>query len=76
MSLIDLSGNLLFAAFIAYLVATLLIGGSIKSQKPDGAEKRANKWGQLAIIVTIIGFLAHIRLLYYTLDLFRTCTCK
>ncbi len=60
MSLIDLSGNLLEAAFIAYLIATLLIGGSIKSSKPDGAEKRANKWGYLAIIVTIIGFLAHL----------------
>ncbi|KGR79592.1 c-type cytochrome biogenesis protein CcsB [Ureibacillus manganicus] len=60
MSLIDLSGNLLEVAFIAYLIATLLIGGSIKSNKPDGAEKRANKWGNLAILVTIIGFLSHI----------------
>ncbi|MFY3792825.1 c-type cytochrome biogenesis protein CcsB [Ureibacillus sp. MALMAid1270] len=60
MSLIDLSGNLLEIAFIAYLVATLLIGGSIKSSKPDGATNRANKWGYLAIVVTIIGFLAHL----------------
>lgn len=60
MSLIDISGNLLFVAFVAYLVATLLIGGSIKSAKPDGAAGRATKWGQLAIIVTIIGFLAHL----------------
>nr|WP_106784605.1 c-type cytochrome biogenesis protein CcsB [Lysinibacillus timonensis] len=60
MSLIDLSGNLLEAAFIAYLVATLLIGGSIKSKNTDGADKRTNKWGFLAIIVTIIGFLAHL----------------
>ncbi|HWL22544.1 MAG TPA: c-type cytochrome biogenesis protein CcsB [Ureibacillus sp.] len=60
MSLIDVSGNLLFVAFLAYLVATLLIGGSIKGNKPDGAEKRASKWGQLAITVTIIGLLAHL----------------
>lgn len=60
MSLIDLSGNLLEVAFIAYLIATLLIGGSIKSKKPDGAQSRANKWGSLAILVTIIGFLAHL----------------
>ncbi|SOC38115.1 c-type cytochrome biogenesis protein CcsB [Ureibacillus acetophenoni] len=60
MSLIDLSGTLLEVAFIAYLVATLLIGGSIKSKKPDGAQNRANKWGRIAILVTIIGFLAHL----------------
>ena len=60
MSLIDLSGNLLFAAFIAYLVATLLFGGAIKGSKSDTASKRADKWGKLAIIVTIIGFLAQL----------------
>ncbi|KGR90383.1 cytochrome C biogenesis protein [Ureibacillus massiliensis 4400831 = CIP 108448 = CCUG 49529] len=60
MSLIQLSGNLLFAAFIAYLVATFLIGGSIKGAKEDGAVKRANRWGQLAIIVTIVGFICHL----------------
>lgn len=60
MSLIDISGNLLFAAFIAYLVGTLLFGGAIKSSKPDGAVTRADKWGKLALIVTIIGFLAHL----------------
>ncbi|SOB94204.1 cytochrome c-type biogenesis protein CcsB [Ureibacillus xyleni] len=60
MSLIDLSGNLLFVAFIAYLVGTLLFGGAIKSNKPDGAAKRADNWGKLAIIVTIIGFLAQL----------------
>ena len=60
MSLISLSGNLLFVAFIAYLVGTLLFGGAIKSNKPDGAANRADKWGRLAIIVTIIGLLAHL----------------
>lgn len=60
MSLIDLSGNLLFAAFVAYLVATLLFGGAIKGSKNDTAAKRADKWGKLAIIVTIIGFLAQL----------------
>lgn len=60
MSLIDLSGNLLFVAFISYLVGTLLFGGSIKSSKPDGATNRANNWGKLAMIVTIIGFVAQL----------------
>ncbi|RKQ14074.1 c-type cytochrome biogenesis protein CcsB [Ureibacillus endophyticus] len=60
MSLIDLSGNLLFIAFLAYLIGTLLFGGAIKSNKPDGAAKRADRWGRIAIIVTIIGFLAQL----------------
>ncbi|HCG4536175.1 c-type cytochrome biogenesis protein CcsB (plasmid) [Ureibacillus chungkukjangi] len=60
MSLIDVSGNLLFVAFIAYLIGTLVFGGAIKSTKPDGAVKRANNWGKLAIILTVIGFLAHL----------------
>lgn len=60
MSLIDISGNLLFVAFIAYLVGTFFFGGAIKSSKPDGAAKRADKWGKLAIIITIIGFIAHL----------------
>ncbi|MFP3917629.1 c-type cytochrome biogenesis protein CcsB [Lysinibacillus telephonicus] len=60
MSLIQISGYLLYAAFVAYLVATLLFGGAIKSSKPDGAAKRAEKWGSLAITVTIIGLIAQL----------------
>ncbi|WP_155590412.1 c-type cytochrome biogenesis protein CcsB [Lysinibacillus cavernae] len=58
MSLIDISGNLLFVAFIAYLVATLLFGGSIKQTNATG--KNTGRWGQLAIVVTIIGFLSQL----------------
>jgi cytochrome c-type biogenesis protein CcsB len=58
MSLIDISGYLLYAAFIAYLVATLLFGGSIKQSNATG--KNTDKWGKLAIIVTIIGFLSQL----------------
>ncbi|MGA3600647.1 c-type cytochrome biogenesis protein CcsB [Lysinibacillus agricola] len=58
MSLIDISGNLLYVAFIAYLVATLLFGGSIKQSNATG--KNTDKWGKLAIIVTIIGFLSQL----------------
>ncbi|MFJ8235106.1 c-type cytochrome biogenesis protein CcsB [Ureibacillus sp. NPDC094379] len=60
MSLIDISGYLLFIAFIAYLVATLLFGGAIKSKKPDGAVQRAEKWGKVAITVTIIGLVSQL----------------
>lgn len=60
MSLIDLSGNLLFAAFVLYLIATVLFGGAIKPSRASTAPARAEKWGQLAIIVTILGFLANL----------------
>ncbi|KMY29735.1 cytochrome C biogenesis protein [Lysinibacillus xylanilyticus] len=58
MSLIDISGNLLFVAFIAYLVATLLFGGSIKQSNATG--KNTEKWGKVAIGVTIIGLLSQL----------------
>lgn len=58
MSLIDISGNLLFVAFIAYLVATLLFGGSIKQSNATG--KNTEKWGKVAIVVTIIGLLSQL----------------
>lgn len=59
MSLIDLSGKLLYVAFICYLVGTFLFGGAIK-EKSDTTEKRANGYGKLAIIVTIVGFITHL----------------
>ena len=58
MSLIDFSGNLLYVAFIAYLVATLLFGGAIKQSNATG--KNTDTWGKLAIAVTIIGFLSQL----------------
>lgn len=58
MSLIDVSGNLLFVAFLAYLVATLFFGGAIKQSNATG--KNTDKWGKTAITVTIIGFLSQL----------------
>ena len=58
MSLIDLSGNLLYVAFVAYLVATLLFGGAIKQSNATG--KNTEKWGKLAITVTLIGFFSQL----------------
>lgn len=59
MSLIDLSGYLLYVAFFCYLFGTFLFGGAIK-EKNDTAASRADKYGKLAIIVTIIGFVAQL----------------
>ncbi|MBD8136317.1 c-type cytochrome biogenesis protein CcsB [Peribacillus frigoritolerans] len=55
----ELSSNLLYAAFILYLIATFLFGGSIKDKR-GAEEKKQNKWAKLGIFVTIIGFAAQI----------------
>ncbi|MDQ0213737.1 cytochrome c-type biogenesis protein CcsB [Oikeobacillus pervagus] len=55
--LVKWSGNLLYAAFVLYLVATLLFGGAIKQGQKD---RKPNKWGKLGFIVTIIGFIAQL----------------
>jgi cytochrome c-type biogenesis protein CcsB len=55
----ELSGNLLYTAFILYLVATFFFGGAIK-EKRGADEKKQNKWAVLAITVTIIGFIAQV----------------
>ncbi|WP_213423203.1 c-type cytochrome biogenesis protein CcsB [Bhargavaea massiliensis] len=59
MNLVSLSGNLLFAAFIAYLVGTLLFGGAVKGSKNEASASN-KRWGKLGITVTILGFLAHL----------------
>ncbi|TKH07203.1 c-type cytochrome biogenesis protein CcsB [Peribacillus simplex] len=55
----ELSSNFLYAAFILYLIATFLFGGSIKDKR-GAEEKKQNKWAKLGILITIIGFAAQI----------------
>jgi cytochrome c-type biogenesis protein CcsB len=56
--LAEWSGNLLYIAFILYLVATLFFGGSIRSKKTK--ETNQSKWGKIGIFLTIIGFAAQL----------------
>jgi cytochrome c-type biogenesis protein CcsB len=58
--LVALSSNLLYLAFILYLVATLFFGGAIKSKKYDGEKRSTNTWGKIAILLTIIGFISQL----------------
>ena len=55
----DLSGNLLYAAFFLYLIATFIFGGSIKDKR-GAEEKKQNKWAKLGITLTILGFAAQV----------------
>lgn len=68
MNLMDLSGNLLYIAFVAYLIATFLFGGAIKGNtvQANGSIANSNvtlreqKWGKLAIVITILGFVSQL----------------
>lgn len=55
-----LSSNLLFIAFILYLIATLFFGGSIKEKKGLSDKKETNKWGKIAVFLTIVGFVSQL----------------
>lgn len=57
--MVEVSSTLLFIAFVAYLVATFLFGGAVKGSGSK-ASKSFERWGKLAITVTIIGFLSNI----------------
>lgn len=59
MTLVSLSGYLLFVSFIAYLVGTLLFGGAVKGSKNEVSASN-KRWGKAGITVTIIGFIAHL----------------
>ncbi|MBB4823803.1 cytochrome c-type biogenesis protein CcsB [Sporosarcina luteola] len=59
MGLANLSATLLEISFIAYLIATAFFGGAVKGAKSEASYKK-NRWGSIAIIITIIGFLTHV----------------
>lgn len=56
----NLSSNLLFAAFILYLVAIPFFGGAIKQKTGATENKSLNKWANIGITLTIIGFIAQL----------------
>ncbi|WP_312095011.1 c-type cytochrome biogenesis protein CcsB [Niallia sp.] len=55
--MIDLSSNLLYAAFLLYLTATFLFGGAIRDRRKE--YKKPTNWAKVAISTTILGFGAH-----------------
>lgn len=59
MDMASLSSSLLFVAFVAYLIATFLFGGAVKSSNAQ-TTKSFDRWGKLAITVTILGFIANL----------------
>lgn len=59
MDLASLSANLLLVSFIAYLIATMFFGGAVRGSNSE-ATYQNNRWGNIAIVITIIGFVAHL----------------
>jgi cytochrome c-type biogenesis protein CcsB len=53
--MVELSSNLLYIAFVLYLVATFFFGGAIRDKN---SELKINKWGKIGIFTTIVGFLS------------------
>jgi cytochrome c-type biogenesis protein CcsB len=58
--LVTISSNLLYISFVLYLTATLFFGGAIKSKSDGDVKKGTNRWGKIAIFLTIIGFIAQL----------------
>ena len=58
MDLVNLSSNLLFAAFILYLIATLFFGATIRDKRSKKNTKEIA--GKIGITITIIGVLAQL----------------
>jgi cytochrome c-type biogenesis protein CcsB len=58
--LVTISSNLLYIAFVLYLVATLFFGGAIKAKKDIEEKKGTNRWGKIAVFLTIIGFISQV----------------
>ncbi|PAD37108.1 c-type cytochrome biogenesis protein CcsB [Terribacillus saccharophilus] len=53
-----ISGNLLYAAFLLYLIATFLFSGAIRDKRK--LYKNPSKWASAGISATFIGFAAHL----------------
>lgn len=48
MTLTEISSNLLYAAFFAYLIATFVFGGAVKGNK-TGSFDSEQRWGKLRL---------------------------
>ncbi|MFJ5757854.1 c-type cytochrome biogenesis protein CcsB [Neobacillus sp. NPDC093182] len=58
--MVTISSNLLYIAFVLYLVATLFFGGAIKAKKDIEEKKGTNRWGKIAVFITIVGFISQV----------------
>src|SRR5690606_31020056 len=55
----EISANLLYVAFLAYLIAAIVFGGAVKGNK-ERSFKSEDRWGNASFIITIIGFISQL----------------
>lgn len=58
MDMAQLSSTLLYISFVLYLIGTFFFGGAIRDKRKERQGK--DRWSQLGIAVTIIGFLTQV----------------
>lgn len=57
-NLVQTSGNLLFTAFILYLIGVFFFGGAIRDKRGREKQSGTNLWSKIGITLTIAGFIA------------------
>jgi cytochrome c-type biogenesis protein CcsB len=58
--LLNISSNLLFVAFILYLIGTFFFGGAIRTNSTKAGDMTINRWGKIGITISIIGFISQL----------------
>ncbi|WP_174734054.1 c-type cytochrome biogenesis protein CcsB [Mesobacillus harenae] len=56
----QLSSNLLYTAFVLYLVSIVFFSGAIKAKSADGTKIAPSRSAKIGILITIIGFIAQV----------------
>ncbi|MEI5907141.1 c-type cytochrome biogenesis protein CcsB [Bacillus spongiae] len=54
------SSNLLYVSFVLYLIATVFFGGAIRSKESESKMTKGDRWGEIGIILTSIGFISQL----------------
>ncbi|MEK5390892.1 c-type cytochrome biogenesis protein CcsB [Margalitia sp. FSL K6-0131] len=58
--LLSISSNLLFVAFVLYLIGTFFFGGAIRTDSKKTEGRAMNRWGLIGITISIIGFVCQL----------------
>lgn len=57
---LQVSSNLLYAAFVLYLIAILFFAGAIREKKGKEKETGKNHWGKVGVTLALAGFISQI----------------
>lgn len=58
--MINISENLLYIAFVLYLVSIPFFGGAIKQKKNLQHQSNSNKWANIGIYISLLGFVSQL----------------